>query len=252
MRNIRLKIEYDGTRYSGWQIQKNSKDRTIPQKTIQQEIENFLSRIIQEHVKIIGSGRTDAGVHALSQIANFTTKSSMPVKTMQRALNSLLPEDIVVTGCKQVSADFHARYSATSKTYSYQILNSPHSSAFNRLYQHHIPYKLDYRLMNKAARELIGKKDFKSFQATDKKERGSVRTIKRLSVKKQGDIIKIDIEADGFLYNMARNITGTLIEIGRGKIPLENIKDILKAKDRTKAGPTAPAKGLCLVSVKYK
>jgi tRNA pseudouridine38-40 synthase len=252
MRNIRLKIEYDGTNYKGWQVQNSSKNRTKTYNTIQQEIQTVLSRILQEDVKLIGSGRTDAGVHAKGQVANFKTKSEMPVSRIKRALNSLLPKDIVIISVKQTSPDFHSRFDAASKVYRYQILNSPHSSAFERLYQYHIPYKLDHKLMQRAATLLIGKKDFKSFQAVDKKGRSSIRTIKKLTVKRQGDIINIDIMADGFLYNMVRNIVGTLIEIGRGKFKVEDSRHILDAKDRRKAGPTAPAKGLCLIKVMYK
>ena len=251
MRNIRLKIGYDGTNYKGWQTQKNT-NRTRPQLTIQQTIETVLSNILQEQISLIGSGRTDSGVHALGQTANFKTKSAIHLKQIQRALNGLLPKDIVIIGVKEAGLKFHSRFNALSKTYRYQILNCPHASVFNRLYQYHIPYKLDHKLMQEAARALIGRKDFRSFQAADKKDRGSIRRIKKLSVKKQGYIIDIDIEADGFLYNMARNIAGTLIEIGRGKLRPESIKDILNAKNRRKAGPTAPARGLCLVRVKYQ
>jgi len=251
MRNIRLKIEYDGTNYNGWQTQ-NNKNRARPQNTIQQTIETVLSSILQEHIKLIGSGRTDSGVHSLGQTANFKTKSEISLKQIQRALNGLLPKDIVIVSVKETSLNFHSRFDALSKTYCYQILNCPHASAFNRLYQYHIPYKLDHKLMQKAARVLIGRKDFRSFQAADKRDRSSIRNIKKLSVKKQGHIIAIDIEADGFLYNMVRNIVGTLIEIGRGKLGPESIGDILNAKDRKRAGPTAPAKGLCLMQVKYQ
>jgi tRNA pseudouridine38-40 synthase len=252
MRNIRLKIEYDGTAYNGWQIQSKHTRNTKPPKTIQHELEKALSRILQEQVKIIGSGRTDAGVHALGQVANFKTKSNMPSKNIQRALNGILPDDIVIIGSREVPLDFHARFDAVSKTYSYQILNRPIACAKNRFYQYHIGYKLDYASMQNAADMLLGKKDFRSFQAKDKKNRRSIKEIKRISVKKRGSNIRIDIQADGFLYNMVRNIVGTLIEVGRGRIKPIALKAILQAKDRTKAGPTAPARGLCLVSVKYR
>ena len=251
MRNVKIKIEYDGTNYSGWQIQGKVGKDTPTKKTLQQEIQDVLSRILQEDIKITGSGRTDAGVHASCQIANFKTNSKMPARTIQRALNSLLPEDIVALSVHDAEANFHSRFDAVYKIYSYRILNRPHASAFDRQYYHHIPYKLDSRLMASAAKALIGKKDFKSFQAKDKKERNSIRQIKSITVKRKGYFITINIQANGFLYNMARNIVGTLIEIGRGKIPPESIKAILLAKDRTKAGPTAPAKGLCLVKVGY-
>jgi len=171
---------------------------------------------------------------------------------MQRALNSLLPKDIVIVDIEEAGLNFHARFDALSKIYRYQILNRAYSTAFDRLYQLHVPYKLDAKLMAREARVLIGRKDFKSFQAADKKERNSVRNIKRLSVRKDGTLINIDIEANGFLYNMVRNIVGTLIEAGRGKFAPGSMRKILLARDRTKAGPTAPAKGLSLMRVKYR
>ena len=252
MRNIKLTIEYDGTNYRGWQIQQRKPEAVGTEKTIQGVVERVLSGILQEETRIIGAGRTDAGVHALGQTANFKTKSKMPMAVMQRALNALLPKDIIIIDIEETKPDFNSRFNAISKTYRYQILNRDYSSAFERLYQHYVPYKLDARLMAREARVLIGRRDFKSFQAADKKERMSVRNIKRLSVKADGPVITIDIEANGFLYNMVRNIVGTLIEIGRGKFPIGSMKRILRAKDRTQAGPTAPAKGLCLMRVKYR
>ncbi|MFH1867623.1 MAG: tRNA pseudouridine(38-40) synthase TruA [Candidatus Omnitrophota bacterium] len=251
MRNIKITIEYDGTNYKGWQIQQKKPDEIGIEKTIQGVIERVLSGILQDEIRIIGAGRTDSGVHALGQVANFKTKSKMPMAVMQRALNALLPKDIVIVDIEEVKPDFNSRYDARSKTYRYQILNRDYSMAFDRLYQYHVSYKLDVRLMTREARILIGRKDFKSFQAADKKERMSVRNIRRISIRKDGPIINIDIEANGFLYNMVRNIVGTLIEIGRGKLHSGSMKRILRAKDRTQAGPTAPAKGLSLVRVRY-
>lgn len=251
MRNIKITIEYDGTNYKGWQIQQARPGEIGTEKTIQGVIERVLSGILQDEIRIIGAGRTDAGVHALGQVANFKTKSKMPMAVMQRALNALLPKDIVIVDIEEVHPDFNARYDARSKTYRYQILNRDYSTAFDRLYQYHFPYKLDVRLMAREARILVGRKDFKSFQAADKRERMSVRNIRRISIRKDGPAINIDIEANGFLYNMVRNIVGTLIEIGRGKFAPGSMKRILRARDRTLAGPTAPAKGLCLVRVRY-
>ncbi|MFC1808011.1 tRNA pseudouridine(38-40) synthase TruA [Candidatus Omnitrophota bacterium] len=251
MRNIKLEIEYDGTNYRGWQIQQKRPDQIGTERTIQGVIERVLSGILQEEIRIIGAGRTDSGVHALGQVANFKTKSKMPMAVMQRALNALLPKDIVIADIEEAKPDFNSRYNAKSKTYRYQILNRDYSTAFDRLYQYHIPYKLDYRLMAREGRNLIGRRDFKSFQATEKKEKMSIRNVRRLSVRKDGPVINIDIEANGFLYNMVRNIVGTLIEIGRGKMPAGSSRRILRAKDRTQAGPTAPAKGLSLMRVRY-
>ncbi|MFH1645713.1 MAG: tRNA pseudouridine(38-40) synthase TruA [Candidatus Omnitrophota bacterium] len=251
MKNVKITIEYDGTNYSGWQIQQKKPDEVGTEKTIQGIIERVLSGILQEEIKIAGSGRTDAGVHAFGQVANFKTKSKMPMAVMQRALNALLPKDIVIVDIEEAKPNFNSRFDAKSKTYRYEILNRDYGSSFDRLYQYYIPYKLDVKLMAKEVKCLVGRHDFKSFQATDKKERDSVRVIKRLSVRKDGSTIFIDIEANGFLYNMVRNIVGTMIEIGRGKFPAGSMRKIMLAKDRTLAGPTAPAKGLALVRVKY-
>lgn len=251
MRNIRLTIEYDGTNYNGWQIQQKKPKEVGTEKTIQGVIERVLGGILQEEVRLIGAGRTDAGVHALGQVANFKTKSKTPITVIQKALNGLLPKDIIIRDIEEVKPYFNARFDARSKIYRYQILNRDYSSAFDRLYQYHVPYKLDVRLMRQEARVLVGRHDFKSFQAADKRERMSVRNLRRISIRRDGPAISIDIEADGFLYNMVRNIVGTLIEIGRGKFPPGSMRKILLAKDRTLAGPTAPAKGLSLVQVRY-
>ncbi len=244
MRNIRLVIEYDGTNYAGWQIQKNA-------KSIQATLEAALKRILNEKAKLISCGRTDSGVHAKGHVANFKTNSKIPLVNIERGLNSVLPKDIVIKEAKEVPSDFNSRFDAKSKVYRYTILNRPHPAALCRYYFYHIPYKLNLKKMRREAKVLLGRHDFKSFQAADKKERSSVRTIKKLTVKKKGDFIEIEMGADGFLYNMARNIVGTLIEIGRGRFKPGSMKKILKAKDRNLAGRTAPAKGLCLVEVKY-
>jgi tRNA pseudouridine38-40 synthase len=246
MRNLKLEIEYEGTNYCGWQVQNSSH-----KKSIQEVIEKTLRRILQEKIRLIASGRTDAGVHALAQVANFETKSNIRPQKLQRALNSLLPQDIVITAIEEKNPDFHSRFSAKSKTYRYSILNRSYPSALLRNTVYHYPYPLDIKLMQKEAKILLGKHNFKSFQASGKLERDPVRTIKSIKITKSQDRIYIDIEADGFLYNMVRNIVGTLLEIGRGKLPEGSLKKILSAKDRRLAGPTAPAKGLCLIRVKY-
>jgi len=251
MRNIKIEIEYDGTNYHGWQIQQKEPDEIGREKTIQGVIERILGGILQEEIRLIGAGRTDAGVHAFGQVANFKTKSKMPMAVIQRALNALLPKDIIIVDIEEAKADFNARYNAKTKAYRYEILNRAYGSVFDRLYQHYVPYKLDVRLMSREARGLLGRYDFKSFQASDKRERNSIRNIRRISVKKDGPLVIIEVEANGFLYNMVRNIVGTLIEIGRGKFPPGSMRRIKLAKDRTLAGPTAPAKGLSLVRVRY-
>ncbi len=252
MRNIKLTIEYDGTNYSGWQVQKStvhSPQSTL--KTIQEEIEKAIAKITGKRSKLYGSGRTDRGVHAKEQIANFHTLSRLSLDTLKRGLNAVLPDDISITKIEEVDKNFHSRFDVKAKTYRYTILNSKSSSPFIKNYSLYIPYRLNLSTMKKEARVLLGRHDFKSFRASDKKQKSTVRTIKKINIGSKGSLITIDIEADGFLYNMVRNIIGTLIEIGRGKFPPGSIKRILKAKDRTVAGPTAPAHGLCLMKVRY-
>lgn len=254
MRNILLKIEYIGTNYRGWQTQKKNKPKKNSKTelvTIQETIEKILRRILQEDISLICSGRTDAGVHAKEQCVNFKTNSEISLNKLKKALNSLLPNDIIIKSAKRVRANFHARYDAKSKIYRYLILNRGHGSVFMRETALHLYRPLAIEPMRRAAKILKGRHDFKSFQATDKVEKNSIRTIKAISVKKRGNLIMIDIEADGFLWNMVRNIVGTLLEIGRGKIKEASIKKILRAKMRKYAGPTAPARGLCLLRVVY-
>jgi tRNA pseudouridine38-40 synthase len=254
MRNLKLEIEYDGRNYCGWQVQ-NSPRSTVnshQKKSIQEVIEKALRKILQEKVKLVASGRTDAGVHALGQVANFKSSSDIPAGKLQKALNAVLPDDIVITKAEEAGRDFHSRFSAKSKVYRYTILNRPYPSALlkNRVYFY--PYPLDVKLMRREARLLLGKHDFKAFQASANIEAASLKTIKKIKVIQDSDLIYIDIEADGFLYNMARNIVGTLIEIGRGKFPQGSMKHIIRSKNRKFAGPTAPGCGLCLLEVKYK
>ncbi len=251
-KNIFLKIEYVGTRYHGWQTQrKKTPAKGRKTATIQQTIESVLEQILQQKINLTASGRTDSGVHAKAQCANFKAVSDIPLAKLKTALNSLLPQDIRVKAIKQLKIDFHCRYDAKSKVYRYVILNNEHGSAFLRETALHVYRRLDVKQMQKQAMVLKGRHDFKSFQAADKKERSSVRTIKNISVKKRGNLIFIDIEADGFVYNMVRNIVGTLIEIGRGKMKPGAMKRILNKRNRKSAGPTAPAKGLCLLKVNY-
>jgi len=198
-------------------------------------------------------------VHALGQVANFKTNSKIPLEKLQRALNGLLPADISVTKIGEAAKDFHSRFSAKSKTYRYTILNRPYRSAFLRKGAYFYPYLLDLKLMQKEARVLLGKHDFKSFCASASSVKDTVRTIKRISVKhfipntehRTLNLITVEIEADGFLYNMVRNIVGTLVEIGRGRFPEGSTKKVLRLKNRKLAGPTAPARGLALLKVKY-
>ena len=221
MRNIKLTIKYDGTHYSGWQFQKNA-------KTVQEVMEAALELITGEKVSLIGSGRTDAGVHARHQVANFKTSSKLPLKKIWMALNSNLPKDIVVSAAEEAHPKFNAQHSAKSKLYRYTIANTNFVDPFIRRYAAKCFYEHDESRMKRAAKYLVGKHDFRSFQAKDSIERDSVRKVKNIRIEKDGELVYIDIEADGFLYNMVRNIAGTLIEVGRGKFTAVRVKEILK------------------------
>lgn len=246
MRNIKLIIEYDGTNYCGWQVQENG-------PSIQGSIEKALLAITSEKIKINGSGRTDAGVHARGQVANFTTSSKVPQEKFAYALNSLLPKDIVIKDSREVPLDFHARYSSVGKKYSYLIYNSKFPSALLRNYAYHIGYceRLDIGRIEKAAESFIGTYDFSGFMSTGSKVSDTVRTINELSIEKERELICIKYKGSGFLYNMVRIITGTLLYAGIGKINPEDIKDIILSKDRERAGITVPACGLYLEEVYY-
>ncbi|MDD5136867.1 MAG: tRNA pseudouridine(38-40) synthase TruA, partial [Candidatus Omnitrophica bacterium] len=209
MRNIKLTIRYDGTRYAGWQSQKNG-------RAIQDVIQDAIKGVTRERVALIGSGRTDAGVHAEAQIANFRTKSKIPLKNIRMALNSRLPRDIAVTHIEEAALKFNAQKCAKSKLYRYTIMNNDYMDPLVRHFAAKSFYKLNIGSMRKASGLLKGRHDFRSFQATDGEEKSSVRTIKDIKIEKDGHMIYIYIEANGFLYNMARNIAGTLVEVGRG------------------------------------
>lgn len=264
MRNIKLTIEYEGTNYKGWQRQKNTP------RTLQETIERALRQVLQEKIKLIASGRTDVGVHALAQVANFKSRANIPLLNLKQALNSLLPDDIVVIKAEEAGSEFHARFDVRSKIYRYIILNQKHPSGLFRNFVYFLPYKLDLRAMQKAAECLVGKHNFRSFQASDEKLGESLRTIKNIKIfrigsfnphlsafpakipaKKGARFIYIEIESDGFLHKMVRNIVGTLIEIGRKKYPPVFIQKILALRNRQFAGPTVPGHGLFLLRVKY-
>lgn len=251
-RNIKLTLEYDGTDFNGWQMQDKSK------RTVQGEIEKALSKILKKKTAVTGSGRTDSGVHAKAQTANFKTTSKMTPFQVIKALNALLPKDVSVVAVQEVPLNFHARYSVKSKIYRYTILNRESRSPLTGRFSLFYPRSLNLFRMRKEARILIGRKDFRSFQAVDSaldkkdlKNKNTIRAIRRMDIRKNRGFILIDIEANGFLYKMVRNIVGSLLEIGSGKRPLGSMKDILNKKSRLGAGQTAPAKGLCLLEVKY-
>ncbi len=245
MRNIKLVIEYDGTNYHGWQVQANA-------LTIQEVIENRIGIMTQEQVRLIASGRTDAGVHALGQVASFKTSSSLPVDVLRHGLNRLLPEDIAIQSAVEVDEHFHPQFGAKRKTYRYVILNRERRSALHRNYSWHLPRPLDLAAMRDASSLLMGKQDFSSFQGADPDRTDPVREVFRAewSVEEK-DFLFFTIEADGFLKHMVRNIVGTLVEIGQGRISREEFSAILQARDRRRAGMTAPPRGLFLLEVKY-
>ncbi|MBI5416052.1 MAG: tRNA pseudouridine(38-40) synthase TruA [Candidatus Omnitrophica bacterium] len=247
-RNIKLTLEYDGTGFNGWQIQARH------QRTVAGEIEKALKKIFRKNIRLIGSGRTDSGVHALGQAANFKTTSPMKPDQMRRALNANLPDDIAVLKVEEVLAGFHAQYSVRSKTYRYTILNRDVRGPLQRRYCLVYPYPLNLRRMKEEAKALVGRHDFRSFQAANPsrdEKATTVRTVRRVGITKKGDFIHIDIEADGFLYKMVRNIVGTLLEVGQGRLPKGSIRSILAQKDRALAGDTARPQGLTLVKVEY-
>ncbi|NMB45314.1 MAG: tRNA pseudouridine(38-40) synthase TruA [Firmicutes bacterium] len=245
-RNIRLVVEYDGTSYHGFQVQD---DTSLP--TIQGELEAAIAMICDERIRIIGSGRTDAGAHALGQVVNFHTHASVPTERFAAALNSVLPRDIRVKQSESVPLSFHARFDAIAKTYVYIVDNRPHCSVFLRNYVYHVPQPLDIAAMEWAAGLLVGTQDYASFQTSGSSARTSVRTIDQLQVETEGAVLRFTLRANGFLYNMVRNIVGTLLEVGKGRLLPEEVGTIIAARDRSQAGPTAPACGLYLVEVEY-
>jgi tRNA pseudouridine38-40 synthase len=245
MTNFKITIEYDGSAYHGWQRQSS-------ERTIQGEIENALKTMTGNCVAVTGSGRTDAGVHALNQTANFRCAASLTPEVFLKGLNSLLPEDIVISSCKIVPEKFHARYDVKSKVYHYRILNRTLPAAISRQYAWHIRKKLNLSAMQEALRCIIGSHDFKAFEGSGSPRASTVRCIINADlVKAENDYLVLKIEGDGFLKFMVRNIVGTLVDVGFDKITPHDFKQILISKDRNLAGITAPANGLFLMEVKY-
>lgn len=245
MRNIKLTIEYDGKDFNGWQKQPNKLN-------IQGEIEKAIYNITKEKVALIGSGRTDAGVHALGQVANFKTDSQIPIEKLAIAINSQLKNSIVIKNAEEVNERFHSRYNAKQKTYRYIINNSKTGSAIYRNLEYCFPIKLDVEKMKKAAKYFEGEHDFKAFKSSGTSSKNSVRTIYKAEVKQDKERIIIELTGNGFLYNMVRIISGTLLDVGLGKILPEEIPNIIEEKNRQKAGKTLPPHGLYLVAVEYK
>lgn len=244
MRNIKLIIEYDGKKFGGWQKQPNKLN-------IQGEIEKAIKEITGEAVELNASGRTDAGVHSLGQTANFKTNSEIDISKMAIAINSKLKQSIRIIKAEEVDEKFHARYSCKGKKYKYVINNSKYGSAIYRDLEYHMPIKLNVEAMQKGIKYFEGEHDFKGFKASGTSSKSSVRTIYSAKVIEDGERIIIELEGNGFLYNMVRIISGTIVDVGLGKIKPEEIPEIIESKDRTRAGKTLPPQGLYLVEVYY-
>lgn len=244
MRNIKLTIEYDGKDFNGWQKQPNHLN-------IQGEIEKAIKNVTGEEVELIGSGRTDAGVHAFEQVANFKTNTELPIEKMATAINSQLKHTVRILKAEEVDLNFHSRYNCHKKTYAYIIDNSDQGTAIYRNFTYHISQPLDIKMMQKAADYLIGEHDFSSFKSSGTSSKNSVRTIYKAQILKEQQRVIIMITGNGFLYNMVRIIAGTLVEVGLKHFPPEEMKNILDAKDRQKAGKTLPPTGLFLMNVEY-
>lgn len=241
---VKLIVAYDGTNYHGWQIQDNG-------ITIEEILNRELSRLLDEDIHIIGASRTDSGVHALGNVAVFDTETRIPAEKISFALNQRLPADIVIQASSRVPDDFHPRFCDTIKTYQYRIWNSRFPNPLVRLYSKFVYYKLDMEKMQQAANYLIGEHDFKSFCSARTQVESTVRHVTDIRFTREGSMIIMEIKGYGFLYNMVRIIMGTLLKCGMGMYPPEQVKEILEAKDRSKAGPKAEACGLTLVSIEY-
>ena len=244
MRNIKLTLCYDGTEFHGWQSQPGL-------RTVQQVLEDALEQLTGVRPSTTASGRTDAGVHALGQVVHFLTASRHEPETFVRALNALMPRDVRVLEARELPQAFHATLDARSKRYRYVIDNGRIASPFQLRYSWHVPAPLDVPAMNRAGQRLLGRHDFRSFETDWPNRSSSVRTIHDLTVERRDELVRIEVEADGFLYNMVRSIAGTLMLVGRGKRPEEWVSDVLAAESRVAAGPTAPPQGLFLVKVCY-
>lgn len=245
MRNIKMIIEYDGSKYLGWQRLGDS-DRTI-----QGKLENVISEMTGTRIEIIGSGRTDAGVHARGQVANFKIISNMSLKEIQEYINHYLPQDIVVKELEEVHEKFHSRYHVVGKKYSYYIWNSHIPSAFDRKYSFYYPEDLNIEKMNLACSRLVGTHDFIGFSTLKKFKKSTVRRIDDISIHREGELLRFVFIGEGFLYNMVRIMLGTLLEIGTGTRDLNSIDEILASKSRSDAGFMVPAQGLFLDEVYY-
>lgn len=247
MGNIKVTVAYDGTNYYGFQEQRGTRFQTV-----QGILEKCISKLAGKEIRVIGAGRTDSGVHARDQVVNFDPgRWPIPIERVAYALNSQLPRDIVALEAVEVPDSFHARFSAVAKSYRYTIYNGRIHSPFLRLYSYHIPQPLDAGAMLAGAGYLVGRHDFSAFRALGTPVKTTVRNLYEAGVSREGDLVYVDVRADGFLYHMVRMISGTLIRVGLGKLRPEEVADILASRDSMRGGPTAPARGLCLEKVEY-
>ncbi len=244
MPNYKLKIQYDGTVYAGWQIQPH-------EMTIEKVIADVIEEIFHEKIKLIGASRTDAGVHSRGQTANFHISKEIDLFTLKKGVNALLPDDISIQSAERVDDNFHARFSSKGKIYKYYIWNRDYKTPFYSLYSWHILKRLDMEAMKAASRFLKGEKDFSSFKASGCDAKSPVRRIDSFDIRSEDGFVVCTIEGSGFLKQMVRNIVGTLVEIGTGRMTPVDMVHILEVRDRKAAGPTAPGRGLVLVKVKY-
>ena len=244
MKRFKLVVAYDGTHYCGWQSQPNG-------VTVEGVLNQKLRELLKEDIQVIGASRTDSGVHALGNVAVFDSETTIPGEKLSYALNQRLPKDIVVQHSCQVADDFHPRHCDSRKTYEYQIYNAQFENPLYSRYSHFVFIPLRIEAMQKAAEIIKGEHDFKSFCSSRGQQLTTVRTVYDLDVKREGSMVKIRVSGNGFLYNMVRIIVGTLIKVGLGVYPPEYVQEILDAKDRTKAGPKVPAKGLKLIGIEY-
>lgn len=244
MRNLLLTISFDGTAYHGWQVQENA-------VTVQQTLQDALEKICSNRDNVVGCSRTDSGVHANMYCCNVRTESPIACDRLVTALNAVMPRDIAALDCREVDFDFHARYDCKSKEYIYKIWNSPNKNPF--LFNHtlHYKYPLDAEFLSQQAKDFIGTHDFSAFCAAGSSVEDTVRTVMNASVERDGDMVIFRVEADGFLYNMVRIMTGTLLDIAKGKIPADSIPQIIDSGSRFAAGYTAPARGLYLNNINY-
>lgn len=245
MKNYKIILQYEGTRFQGWQRQESTDN------TIQGKLEAILSKMADQKIEIDGSGRTDSGVHAMGQVANFHADVDMTAQEIMEYINTYLPEDIGVIQIEEVPERFHSRLNAVGKTYLYRVMNTPVPHVFDRKFVYVVPEKLDVKAMKSAASYLVGTHDFKSFTSAKRGKKSTVRTIDQIAIDTIGDEIRFTYSGDGFLYHMVRIITGTLIEVGNGTKKAEDIPIIIDALNREQAGYLVPGKGLCLMEVKY-